>query len=158
MANGKTVLTEQIGQLTGPVLQEQGYELVDIQYVPEHGQQVLRFLVDKAGGITLDDCATISDQVGRLLDASDLLKQRYALEVSSPGLNRPLKKESDYARFIGERVDVKLYAPLQGRRNFKGSIQSVGAGVVVVEESPGIRFSLPLVDVAKARLDPEIDI
>ena len=158
MANTKAVLTEQIEQLVFPVLQGMGFELVDVQFVHEHGQQVLRFLVDKPGGITLDDCATISDQVGSHLDSTDLIKQRYSLEVSSPGLNRPLKKEADFGRFTGERVEVKLFAPLNGRRHFKGVIQSVSAGIVVVVDESGTSFSIPLADVAKATLDPEIDI
>ena len=158
MANAKSLLIEQIEQLVAPVLQEHSAEQVDVQFVHEHGQWILRFFLDKPGGITLDDCATISEHLGRILDATDLIKQHYSLEVSSPGINRPLKKEADYQRFIGERVDVTLYAPLNGRRHFKGTLQSVNAGVVVVEEAPQQVFSLPLADVAKAKLDPEIHI
>ena len=158
MANAKSLLVEQIEQVTGPVLQEHGAEPVDVQFVHEHGQWVLRFFLDKTGGITLDDCATISEHISRILDAADVIKQRYSLEVSSPGINRPLKKESDYQRFVGERVDVTLYAPLNGRRHFKGTLQSISAGVVVVEEAPQQSFALPLADIAKARLDPEIHI
>jgi ribosome maturation factor RimP len=156
MANAKNILNEQIDQLTAPVLQEHGAELVDLQFIHEHGQWVLRFFLDKPGGITLGDCATISEHIGRTLDATDVIKQRYSLEVSSPGINRPLKKESDYQRFLGERVDVTLYAPLNGRRHFKGTLQSVNAGVVIVQEAPQQEHTLPLADVAKARLDPEI--
>ena len=116
------------------------------------------FFWTKKNGITLDDCAVISEHVGRILDATDVIKQRYSLEVSSPGINRPLKKEADYKRFVGERVDVTLYAPLNGRRHFKGTLQSVNAGVVVVEAEPQQVFALPLADVAKAKLDREIHI
>jgi ribosome maturation factor RimP len=158
MANAKSILVEQIEQISAPVLQEHGTELVDCQFVHEHGQWVLRFFLDKAGGITLDDCATVSEHIGRILDATDIIKQHYSLEVSSPGINRPLKKESDYQRFIGEKVDVTLYAPLNGRRHFKGTLQSVSAGVAVVEVEPQQTFALPLADVAKAKLDPEIHI
>jgi ribosome maturation factor RimP len=158
MANAKSLLIEQIEQLTTPVLQEHGAEQVDLQFVHEYGQWVLRFFLDKPGGITLDDCATISDHIGRILDAADVIQQHYSLEVSSPGINRPLKKESDYQRFVGEKVDVTLYAPLNGRRHFKGKLQSVNAGVAVVEVEPQQTFALPLADVAKARLDPEIRI
>ncbi len=158
MTNAKSVLIEQIEQLTTPVLQEHGAELVDVQFVHEHGQWVLRFFLDKEGGITLGDCAIISDHLGRILDATDLIKQSYSLEVSSPGINRPLKKEADYQRFIGEKVDVTLYAPLNGRRHFKGTLQSVNSGVVIVQEAPQVSFALPLTDVAKAKLDPEIHI
>jgi len=147
---------EQIEHVAAPVLAEHAAELVDAMFVHEHGQWVLRFYVDKAGGVTLDDCAAISDHLGRNLDATDIIKQSYSLEVSSPGINRPLKKESDYQRFIGEKVDVTLYAPLNGRRHFKGTLQSVNSGVVIVQEAPQQSFALPLADVAKARLDPEI--
>lgn len=158
MANAKSLLIEQIEQLVAPVLLEHGEEQVDVQFVHEHGQWVLRFFLDKPGGITLDDCATISDHIGRILDATEIIKQNYSLEVSSPGINRPLKKEADYQRFVGERVDVTLYAPLNGRRHFRGTLQSFNAGVVVVEEAPQQTFALPLVDIAKAKLDPEIAI
>jgi len=139
-------------------LAEHGAELVDSTFVHEHGQWVLRFYLDKEGGITLDDCAAISEHLGRNLDASDIIRQPYTLEVSSPGLNRPLKKESDYRRFIGETVDVTLFAPINGRRHFKGTLQSVDSGSVIVQEAAHEVFTLPLTGVAKARLDPEIHI
>jgi ribosome maturation factor RimP len=156
MPTAKTLLMDQIEQVAAPVLAEHGAELVDAMFVHEHGQWILRFYLDKAGGITLDDCAVISEHLGRNLDATDIISQSYSLEVSSPGINRPLKKESDYQRFIGEKVDVTLYAPLNGRRHFKGTLQSVNSGVVIVQEAPQQAFALPLADVAKARLDPEI--
>src|SRR5438045_1218062 len=102
MTNVKSLLLEQIEKLAAPVLQEHAAELVDLQFVHEHGQWVLRFFLDKEKGITLDDCATISEHLGRMLDATDVIPQAYALEVSSPGINRPLRKEEDYKRFIGE--------------------------------------------------------
>ncbi len=157
MASSKSILIEQIEQVAAPVLQEHQAELVDLVFVHEHGQWVLRFFLDKSGGITLDDCAKISDHLSRNLDASDVVKQAYSLEVSSPGINRPLKKEADYQRFIGERVDVRLYAPLNGRRHFTGTIQSVSGGTVTIQEPQSQQvFQLPIADVAKAHLDPDI--
>jgi ribosome maturation factor RimP len=156
MADAKSVLLEQIERLAAPVLAEHGTELADLQFVHEHGRWVLRFFIDKAGGVTLDDCATVSEHLSRILDAGDVIAQSYSLEVSSPGLNRPLKKEADWRRFVGEKVDVTLYAPREGRRHFRGRLESVGEGVAVVQEDPGLSFSLPLADVAKARLDPDI--
>ena len=156
MGNAKSIFIEQLEELTAPVLKEYGAELVDLQFIHEHGQWVLRFFLDKPGGVTLGDCSILSEHIGRILDAADVVKQRYSLEISSPGINRPLKKESDYQRFIGERVDVTLYAPLNGRRHFQGVLRSVNAGVAVVEESTEQSFPVPLADVAKARLDPEI--
>src|SRR5262249_46895096 len=101
MATSKTLLMEQIEQVAARALAEHRAELVDSMFVHEHGQWVLRFLLDKEGGITLDDCATISDHLSRNLDAADVIPQSYTLEVSSPGINRPLKKEADYKKFIG---------------------------------------------------------
>ena len=157
MANTKIHLLEKIEALVKPLLDENRMEVVDVEFLHEHGQWVLRFFLDKAGGITLDDCAIMSDKIGGVLDAADPIPQAYSLEISSPGIYRPLRKEADYKRFLGERVDVKLFAPQEGRRNFSGVIADVGAGTVVVE-SEGQKFVLPLSGVAKARLDPEVDI
>jgi ribosome maturation factor RimP len=154
----KTALLEQIETLTTPVLTEHQAELVDLQFVHEHGSWVLRFFVDKEKGITLDDCAELSEHLSRTLDAADLIAQSYALEVSSPGIYRPLRKESDFRKYVGQRVETSLYAPLNGRRNFKGTIETVEPGVVVVKDTSAQLFSLPIDNIAKANLDPEIEI
>ena len=156
MGSSKTVLIDQIEQLTAPVLAEHAVELVDLQFVHEHGQWILRYFLDKEGGVTLDDCATVSEHLGRTLDAADVIPQRYSLEVSSPGIDRPLKKESDYRRFIGQRADVTLFAPLDGRRHFRGLIESVEPGQVTLRDSEQAVFALSLANVAKAKLDPDI--
>lgn len=159
MVNAKSILIEQIEQVAIPVLQDHHAELVDVMFVHEHGQWVLRFYLDKPGGITLDDCATISDHLGRNLDAADIIRQSYTLEVSSPGINRPLKKEADYQRFLGQKVDVRLYAPLNGRRHISGTIEAVNGGSVVIAEPQSQQsFTVPIADVAKAQLDPDIQI
>jgi ribosome maturation factor RimP len=157
MANPKQILLEQVEALVKPLLDAKGMEVVDLEFVHEQGQWVLRFFLDKAGGITLDDCADMSNALGNVLDAADPIPQTYSLEVSSPGIYRPLRKEADYGRFIGERVDIKLYAPQDGRRHFTGTLEAVVEGNVVVE-SEGKKFILPLSSVAKGRLDPEIDV
>jgi ribosome maturation factor RimP len=156
VVSSKNVLVDKIEQLSEPVLREQGAELVDLQFVHEHGQWVLRYFVDKVNGVTLDDCAVISEHLSRVLDATDVIQQHYALEVSSPGINRPLKKEADFQRFVGERVDITLYAPINGRRHFKGNIEGVECGSVVVKDHEMKTYPLPLADIAKAKLDPEI--
>jgi ribosome maturation factor RimP len=158
MSPSKSILIEQIEQLSLPVLQEHGAELVDLEFQHEHGQWVLRYYVDKPQGVTLDDCARLSEHLGRILDASNVIVQSYALEVSSPGLNRALKKEQDFERFKGERADINLYAPLNGRRHFRGTIEAVQAGAVVIKDASQQTFELPLTGIAKARLDPEIRI
>ena len=92
-----------------------------------------------------------------MLDETDPIPQAYSLEVSSPGIYRPLRKEADYCQFIGERVDIKLFAPQDGRRHFTGKLEAVVEGNVVVE-SEGKKYILPLSGVAKGRLDPELEI
>jgi ribosome maturation factor RimP len=154
----KSALLEQVEKLTAPVLAEHQAELVDLQFVHEHGSWVLRYFVDKEKGITLDDCAVLSEHLGRTLDAVDLIAQAYSLEVSSPGIYRPLRKESDFRKYVGQRVETSLYAPLNGRRNFKGTIECVESGVVVVKDVSAQLFSLPIESIAKANLDPEIEI
>ena len=128
------------------------------QFVHEHGQWVLRFFLDKQGGITLDDCATISEHIGPDPGRDGCHQTALFAGGVVPGINRPLKKEADYQRFIGESVDVTLYAPLDGRRHFKGKLQSINAGRRGGRSGPQQSFALPLADVAKARLDPEIEI
>src|SRR5438105_3525411 len=154
----KSVLIDQIEQLADPVLKEHGAELVFVEFVHEHGSGVLRFFLDKSGGITLDDCATISEHLGRNLDASNLIQQSYSLEVSSPGIYRPLRKEKDFERFKGERADIHLYAPINGRRHFRGTIENVHEGFVDVKDAAAEVFSLPVSSISKAKLDPEIKI
>lgn len=92
-----------------PMLDEKGFELVDVEYVREAGENHLRFYIDKPGGITIDDCEIINRQMSDLLDDKDIVGEAYILEVSSPGLGRPLKKDKDFERSIGEEVDVRLY-------------------------------------------------
>jgi ribosome maturation factor RimP len=154
----KSLLIDQIEHLADPVLKEHQAEPVFVEFVHEHGSWVLRFFLDKPGGITLDDCAAISEHLSRVLDASNFIQQSYALEVSSPGINRPLRKEEDFERFKGERADIHLYAPLNGRRHFKGTIEGVDQGAVRIKDVAEQVFSLPISGIAKAKLDPEIKI
>ncbi|OGR93342.1 MAG: hypothetical protein A2992_06025 [Elusimicrobia bacterium RIFCSPLOWO2_01_FULL_59_12] len=154
----KSLLIEQIEQLAEPVLQEHGAELVLVEFLHGHGAWVLRFFLDKPEGITLDDCARISEHLGRILDASNVIPQSYSLEVSSPGVYRPLRKEKDFERFKGERVDINLYAPINGRRHYRGTIEGVAEGTVQVKDVAQQVFSLPLSGIAKAKLNPEIKI
>lgn len=158
MSHSKSQLISQLEALSDPVLREHNAELVDLQWVHEHGQWVLRYFLDKPKGITLDDCAVISEHLGRTLDAADVIPQSYSLEVSSPGVYRPLKKEQDFKRFNGERVDVTMFAPINGRRHFKGTIEGFADGALSLKDTAGAQFFLPLADMAKAHLDPEIEI
>ncbi len=123
-------LLKEIALLIEPVLAEMGIDLVDMEYRSGQGRRVLRIYADRPTGINLDDCAMVSREIGNLLDVKDLLQQHYVLEVSSPGLNRPLKREKDFLRAIGQKIKVKTAVPLKGRKNFSGILQSFENGML----------------------------
>lgn len=124
MTNTGGVVTREISQLIEPILDEMDVELVDIEYLSGHGRWIVRIYVDKEGGITLDDCARVSREIGELIDIKDIIHHAYVLEVSSPGLNRPLKREKDFQRAIGKKVKAKMLVPLKGRKHFTGYLKS----------------------------------
>lgn len=148
---------ERVEALVQPALQGEAVELVDLRFVQEGGRWVLRFYLDKAGGISLDDCERLSGRIGAVLDMEDAVPGSYSLEVSSPGLDRVLKREADFARFAGHRVKVRLREGLDGQRNFRGTLKGASGGTVSIDFG-GRELSFPLSDVAEARLDPEIRI
>ena len=123
-------LLKEIERLIEPVLAEMGIDLVDMEYRSGQGRRVLRIYADRPTGINLDDCAMVSREIGNLLDVKDLLQQHYVLEVSSPGLNRPLKREKDFLRAIGQKIKIKTAVPLKGRKNFLGILQSFENGTL----------------------------
>jgi len=139
-----------------PVLDEMRLELVDMEYLSENGRWVLRIYADKPGGITLDECARVSREVGDLIEIKDFIKNEYVLEVSSPGLNRPLKKEKDFLWAIGKKVKLKMFKPIDGRRRFKGSLIKIQDGNVYLDIDTHM-FSLPFKEVEKANLVYEFD-
>ena len=119
-------------ELIQPILDEMGFELVDVEYVREVGIWYLRAYIDKEGGITVDDCELISRQLGDWLDQEDFITDSYILEVSSPGLGRPLKKEKDFARSIGKDVEIRLYQPLNKQKEYTGALKSYDADTVTI--------------------------
>ena len=150
--NHKRVVKE-VESLVEPVLTRNQMELVDVTYRVEAGRWVLRVFIDKAGGVNLDDCAFISHRIEDLIEVEEVIPQRYFLEVSSPGLDRVLKKESDFQRFCGEKARVKTREALDGRRNFKGRIIRCDQGVLELEDGEGERFTFSLDEIEKARLE-----
>lgn len=120
---GVTLIRKKIADLAEPILGELGFELVDVEYLSKHGRWVLRVYIDKNGGVTIDDCAMVSGELGDLIDIKDIIEHEYVLEVSSPGLNRPLRKDSDFARAVGKKIKVKMSVPQKGRRNFTGYLK-----------------------------------
>lgn len=135
-----------------PAVTGLGYELVDVQ--ASNGGRMLRLFIDKPGGISVEDCATVSRHLTRLLAVEGVDYER--LEVSSPGLDRPLRKGSDFARFAGHRADVRMRTPdPSGRRRFVGVLRGAEAGRLSIELD-GHTIGLDLADVERARLVPEL--
>jgi len=136
------------------ILESEGMELVDIEYRRERGGRVLRLIIDQEGGVTLDDCASISHELDRNLDVEDISPGPYTLEVSSPGLNRPLKKESDFHRFINRVVRVKTSSPVEDRRTFRGRLLACCDGFVEIEVERSV-VKIPMDCIVKANLEYE---
>jgi ribosome maturation factor RimP len=143
-----------------PILDSMGIELVDIEFGRVGRDAVLRLFIDKDGGITLDDCAVVSHELSLILDVEDVISCNYSLEVSSPGIDRPLKKPSDYERFSGRLIKVRTYEPLPDdkgnkRKTFLGKLEGLVDGVVKITLAEGQTASIPLERVAKANLEFE---
>lgn len=142
--------------LVEPILEDMAIELVDVEFLHSHGKWVLRLTIDKEGGVTIDDCARVSRELGDLIDVKVLIPHKYVLEVSSPGLDRVLKKEKDLLLAIGKKIKVKTKAPIQGRRNYAGTLNGFVQGVLYMKVD-GKEVPLPWVDVEKANLIYEFD-
>ena len=147
-------LLEEVQQVVEPILRSQGFELVDVEYRREPQGWVLRIYLDREGGVTLDDCAEVSGEIGAVLEIKDLVSNPYVLEVSSPGLTRPLKKPEDFNKFSNRLVKIKLFEPLEGQKNFKGTLLGLD-GEKVRLEIEGRVYELPLQGIAKANLEIE---
>ena len=139
-----------------PVIQSMGYELVGIEFQGSIQHGTLRVYIDHENGIGVDDCAAISHQISGILDVEEPIQQAYDLEVSSPGINRPLFKAQDYEHFSGHSAKIKMAVPLDGRKNFKGVLQGVtdSRTVQIMVDNEG--YELPISDIAKANLVDEI--
>ncbi len=135
-----------------PLMKENNFELVDVEYVKEAGNWYLRAYIDKEGGITVDDCEIISRRLGDWLDEKDFIADSYILEVSSPGLGRPLKKDKDFNRSIGEDVDIKLYKPLNKQKDFTGTLISFDKDTVTIAQEDGAELTLNRPEIALIRL------
>ena len=133
-----------------------GFELVDVEAKRGREGYVVRLYVDKQGGIGLDDLQSVSEEVSAILDAEDPIESAYTLEVSSPGLDRPLKREEDYQRFSGRLCRLSSYEPVAGRRHWTGRLLGVAEGLVAVRlEQEGVDCRIPLSKIAHARLEVE---
>jgi len=121
-------------EILEPLLTARGFELVDVEYVKEGSSKYLRAYIDKPGGITIDDCEVVSRELSDRLDEENFIEEAYILEVSSPGLGRPLKKEKDYQRSIGQEIEIHLFQPEDGEKEFNGILKAYDAKTVTIEE------------------------
>src|SRR5215475_14139233 len=126
---------EELTELLAPVIADLGLECLGIEYSPSHGNSLVRVYIDCAERtVTVDDCETVSRQVSALFDVNDPIQGRYTLEVSSPGLDRPLYTAEQFARFVGQQAKIEVNLPLDGRRRFQGPILAVEGDTIVIEQ------------------------
>ncbi|NKB76943.1 MAG: ribosome maturation factor RimP [Gammaproteobacteria bacterium] len=144
---------EKLRALLEPTVEELGYELVHLELTTQNNDQVLRIYIDAPGGIQVDDCATVSRQLSVVLDVEDPLKKEYFLEVSSPGIDRPLAKPAHFQQFVGEKVRVVMHGYVLGRRRFMGALIEANDRFAVIEID-GQEYELEYDGMESARLEP----
>ena len=133
----RTEIVARTEELAAPIIDENDFELVDVEYVKEGANWYLRVYADKEGGITIDDCVLISRALEEKLDEEDFIKDPYILEVSSPGLGRQLKKEKDFQRSLGEKVECRLYKAVDGKKEFEGILKDFTEETVTLASDSG---------------------
>jgi ribosome maturation factor RimP len=141
-------------ELFEPVVKGMGFDLIEIEHFPNPKHGVLRLYIDKEGGVNVDDCSTVSRQISALIDVEDPVSGQFNLEISSPGVDRPLRRLVDFQRFAGSLVKLKTVMPLEGQRNFKGRLLEASEETVVIETDDE-EISLPMTAIDKARIVPE---
>ena len=159
----KASVAERAARVAEPLVRAEGLELVDIEYLREPGGWILRLYIYRAGrdalakegGVGLEECARVSHAVETALDVEDVVEQAYSLEVSSPGVNRPLRKPDHFRRVLGKRIKEKTFGPVgaPGRKSFTGTLEDVAEDGVTVHVEGGPAFRIPFRDIAKANLE-----
>ncbi len=144
-------IQERALQLAEPLARSLGLDVVEIEWIREHGRQILRVTIDKPGGITHDDCQALSRQLDASLDEADLIGEAYHLEVSSPGAERPLKTPEDFRRFAGRRVLVRSRVPVDGKLEWRGNLVKATDEAIVVE-ADSAEISVPRAEITRVRL------
>ena len=135
-----------------PILEEFGFELVDVEYVKEGGTWYLRAYIDKEVGITVNDCEAVARRMNDLLDEEDYIEESYVFEVSSPGLGRPLKKEKDYIRSMGKDVEIRTYRAVNRQKEFIGALKAYTDDTVTIETEDGEEMTFQKKEIALIRL------
>jgi ribosome maturation factor RimP len=149
------MLRDELSQLLGPVVASRGVELWELEYATRPGGGLLRLYIDSPQGITVDDCERVSRAVSDVLDEQDPIPGEYTLEVSSPGLDRVLRKREHFARFAGEQVRVEMREPIAGRKRFMGRLIAVAEQEITLSVD-GTKVGLPIDEIHKARLVPQM--
>jgi ribosome maturation factor RimP len=161
MAGTKENYEERIRALVDPVLEAEGMELVLAECLIMKSRWILRLYIDKPGGVTIDDCASVSHLVGDILDVNDVVPVAYTLEISSPGLNRPLARDKDFLRYRGCRVTIKTHIKIEGVRHFRGVLINYildgDCKILQVEVGQNV-FSIPRDAVASAHLEEDLNL
>lgn len=155
----KEEIIETVRAFAAPIVANEGMELIDVELVGSLGKPTLRLFIDKVGGITLDDCSLVSRTVSAALDVEDPIESAYELEVSSPGLDRPLRTPEHFTKFAGQKVKVKTYGPVEeceNRKTFIGVLKGYEGGKVVVDVDGKI-FNVPHDRISKANVEPTFD-
>ena len=134
-----------------PIVESRGFELVDVEYVKEAGNWYLRAYIDKPGGITVNDCEDVSRAFSDILDEQDFIEDSYIMEISSPGLDRPLKKEKDFKRSLGKLVEIRTYRPIEKQKEFCGILNAYDSNSVTIDED-GTERTFDKKDIALIRL------
>ncbi|MCW8925452.1 MAG: ribosome maturation factor RimP [Xanthomonadales bacterium] len=147
---------QKLNELLQPLVEDLGYEFVGLEYSPNPKHVVLRIFIDREDGVGIEDCEMVSREVAALLDVKDPIRSQYNLEISSPGLDRPLFTPAHYAEFAGCEAQVTLFAPQDGRRKFKGRILGADEDGVRIEQD-GLKVTLDFGNIAKAKLVPDYE-
>jgi len=156
--NDRQSLKVQIEGLAEKVAASMGMEVILVEMSGESGRAVVRIFIDQSAGISLEDCERFSKRFSVALDVEDWITFKYVLEVSSPGVNRPLVKEKDFQRFTGKNARVRTCRPIEGQRNFKGRIVGVNEGRVTLDAAPDKQISIAISDIEKAGLIADLSM
>ncbi len=143
---------ERTEELMAPILERKNFELVDVEYVKEGGTWYLRTYIDKEGGITVNDCEDVAREMNEILDREDYVEDSYVFEVSSPGLGRPLKKEKDYIRSMGKKLEIRTYRAIDREKEFYGVLCAYDGATVTIEKEDGVKMTFEKSDIALIRL------
>ena len=148
---GKPFIRQAVTELIGPVFRENSVELVDVEYKKAGKTWTLRIFIDKSGGVTVGDCQKLSQEIEDLIEVHELIAVPYVLEVSSPGLDRSLKKERDFLRNKGKRIQIKTFSPVNNKKQFSGTIRNFMNETLFLEDNDGI-LEVQLDKIAQAKL------